>query len=113
MHELSLAASLIEQSEEVAREAGAKSIRSITVGVGELSGVEPEALEFCFSSVAEESMASQAALIIQRLPVKIKCQECQAECEVKEPIMICRNCGGTAIEILAGMDFLLLEVEVE
>lgn len=113
MHELSLAASLIEQCEEVAKKSNGKLVRSITVGVGELSGVEPEALEFCFAIVAEGSIAEKANLIIQRLPVKLSCRNCGLNSEVNVPIMLCGGCGGSDVEVISGMDFLLLEVEIE
>jgi hydrogenase nickel incorporation protein HypA/HybF len=65
MHEMAIAIALVEQAEKAAREQGAKSIPGITVVVGRLSGVDPDALRAVFDLAAEESLAAGARLDVE------------------------------------------------
>lgn len=65
MHEMAIALALIEQTEKVARERNAKSIPSITVVVGRLSGTDPDALRAVFELAAEETLAAGARLEVE------------------------------------------------
>ncbi|NEE49514.1 hydrogenase maturation nickel metallochaperone HypA, partial [Streptomyces sp. SID8455] len=55
MHELSIALAVVDQVDTALRERGAERVpvRSLTLRVGELSGVVPEALDFSFGVAAE------------------------------------------------------------
>ena len=48
MHELSIATAIIERADELARADGTDAVSAVTVRVGELSGVVPDALTFAF-----------------------------------------------------------------
>ena len=65
MHEMAIALALIEQTEKVARERNAKSIPSITVVVGRLSGTDPDAVRAVFELAAEETLAAGARLEVE------------------------------------------------
>ena len=63
MHEMAIAMALIDQVEQAAREQKAQAIASITVAVGRLSGVDPDALRAVFELAAEETLAAGAQLV--------------------------------------------------
>jgi hydrogenase nickel incorporation protein HypA/HybF len=65
MHELGMATALVEQVEEIARREGAARIVRIELVVGDLSGVDREALEFVFPFAAERTAAEGATLAIE------------------------------------------------
>ncbi|HXV21659.1 MAG TPA: hydrogenase maturation nickel metallochaperone HypA, partial [Desulfuromonadales bacterium] len=46
MHEVGITRSIVEIAERTAREQGAARVLSVTVAIGALSGVVPEAVEF-------------------------------------------------------------------
>ena len=68
MHELSMALALVEQVRNIARRESAACVRSVTVRVGSLSGVDPEALAFCFPLAAKDTPAETARLILLEEP---------------------------------------------
>src|SRR5271166_2592465 len=49
MHELSIASNIVEL---VAQAAAGRRVRRVTLEMGQLSGVSPDALAFCFPEVA-------------------------------------------------------------
>ena len=76
MHELSICQALIEQVEAVAREQDAVQVVQVRIGIGPLSGVEPQLLEQAFQLARAGSIAATASLLIDPLPVRVSCREC-------------------------------------
>ncbi|MDP2808991.1 MAG: hydrogenase maturation nickel metallochaperone HypA [Rhodocyclaceae bacterium] len=68
MHEISLAEEIVQTIEEAARREGFGRVRTVFLEIGRLSCVEPDALAFCFESVALGSVAEGARLEIAELP---------------------------------------------
>ena len=67
MHEMAIAMALIDQVEKEAREQKARSIAVISVAVGRLSGVDPDALRAVFELASEETLAAGAQLEVELL----------------------------------------------
>jgi hydrogenase nickel incorporation protein HypA/HybF len=78
MHELSLMVSVRDLALARAREHGAVAITAITLRVGQLSGVEPEALAFAFEVVMAGSIAAKARLRIDPVAALWSCVTCGA-----------------------------------
>jgi len=113
MHELSIAQALVEQAVDVALREGAAGIAAITVTVGDLSGVNPEALELAFPVAAENTPAAESRLIIETVPARARCRECGQESSPGFPFPVCEHCGSLDLEISAGQELLLRALELE
>ncbi len=81
MHELSVCQALIEQVERVARDNDALRVVSIVITVGPLSGVEPQLLEHAYPLAAAGTIAENASLVVETVPVTVRCRTCGAETE--------------------------------
>lgn len=90
MHELGIIQRVLEIAEEHATREGATAIREIGLRVGALGGVEPQALKFAFEASKVGTLAQQAVLNIQWLPLMAFCEECEVEFEVDSPYSIAR-----------------------
>ncbi len=112
MHELSIIANLYEIMEEKAREQGAKKITLVKLQVGILSGVVPDFLETAFEIFKKETMASDAALEIEKVPLKILCLKCETEKTSDELIFICTECGSNQIQTLDGTELILEKMDI-
>lgn len=113
MHELSIVASLFEILEEKAKEKKAKKIISIKLQVGALSGVVPEFLETAFDIYKKDTIAGQAKLRIEEVPLKVRCQRCGAETVKDDFVFICAKCGSRELETVSGTELLLEKIEME
>jgi hydrogenase nickel incorporation protein HypA/HybF len=113
MHELSIIASLFEILEEKANEQQAKKIILVKLKVGKLAGVVPEFLRTAFDMYKKGTIAEDALLEIEDVPLKIKCQKCQTETEREDFVFICPACGSTDLRTLAGTELLLEKIELE
>ncbi|MBA4388079.1 MAG: hydrogenase maturation nickel metallochaperone HypA [Verrucomicrobia bacterium] len=113
MHELSIAMALLQQLQDEARKEKAVRITSVTITVGTLSGVDPEALEFAFRMAAEDTISAQARLIIEKIPAAVQCKACGKRMKPKTRSAACRTCGSCDIEITAGRELMLKNMEIE
>ncbi len=112
MHELSIIANLYEIMEEKAKEQGAKKITLVKLQVGVLSGVVPDFLETAFDIFKNDTMASDAVLEIEKVPLKIHCQSCGSETISEELVFLCTECSSTQIKILDGTELILEKMDI-
>jgi hydrogenase nickel incorporation protein HypA/HybF len=113
VHELTLAQNIVCIVEENARAAGSRRVRSVHLRVGHLTGVIPESMRFCFEICARGTIAEGATLEIERVPVAIRCRDCDLESSAEDYQFQCTGCGGTNVEMIAGRELLVDEMEVE
>ena len=113
LHELGLTQSLIEIAEEHARRENATVITSVTMEIGALSGVMPEAVEFAFEACSQGTLADGATLHIHRIPALGRCQTCGKESAMESLLDGCTACDSFALDILKGQEMNLTELEVE
>ena len=113
MHELSIVASLFEILEEKAEEQKAKKVISVKVKVGALSGVVPEFLKTAFDVYKKDTIADEAELKIEEVPLKVKCQKCGAEIVKDDFVFLCEKCESRELKTLAGTELLLEKIEME
>lgn len=112
MHEYAIAQALVAQIEDIARENGAVVVRRVVIQVGKLRAVVPEILRWGFGVAAEKSVAAGADLVIEEVPIVIRCRACAAECELEDPVFICPSCNGTDVSQIAGDELILKSMEI-
>ena len=110
MHELGIAAAILEQAQG-ARE-GAGRLARVGVRVGALSGVDPDALRFGFDVLARDADPQGIALDVERVEHRRRCESC-GDFESPELLAACPRCGSTGTTLLAGDELVLAWVEVE
>jgi hydrogenase nickel incorporation protein HypA/HybF len=113
MHEVGITRSIVEIAERTAREQGAVRVLSVTVAIGTLSGVVPEAVDFCFEACTQETLLENARLIIERIPGKGKCLACDAEIPLDPFTFACPACDSFDLERLQGDELQFIEMEVD
>jgi hydrogenase nickel incorporation protein HypA/HybF len=113
MHELSIIASLFEIMEEKAAEKGSKKIISVRLQVGKLSGVVPEFLITAFDMYKKDTIAHDAKMEIEEVPLKIHCKSCGKTMTKDDFVFICLHCGMQDLTTLTGTELLLEKMELE
>jgi len=112
MHELSICRQTLKQVIEIAQDNNAYSVQSITLKIGPLSGVEASLLKQAFPFAAQQTLAENAQLIIEELPVRVKCAQCGAESEAKVNDLRCTLCASEQTQLLSGDEMLLVSIEL-
>ncbi|MFB3819845.1 MAG: hydrogenase maturation nickel metallochaperone HypA [Candidatus Methylomirabilales bacterium] len=112
MHEVSLMQDTLVLAVQHAKQAGAKQIHRLSMRIGDLSGVVPDALEFAFDVVARGTMAEGARLAIERVPLRCYCEGCGREFEPADYCCECPGCRRPSADIRAGREMELTSLEV-
>ena len=113
MHELAICQALMNQVESIAAERNARSVVSIVVGMGPLSGVEAQLLKHAYPVASAGTVAEGAELVIEDLPVRIKCTQCGNESDALPNKLVCKACGDWRTTLISGDELLLMRVELE
>lgn len=104
MHEVSLMKNLLSIVDRTAFGEGAGPVRVVHLKIGEMAGVNADALRFAFEVMAKDSVAADAVLEIERVPLSIRCTACGVEFRPGGFVFICTACGSSEIEILTGRE---------
>jgi hydrogenase nickel incorporation protein HypA/HybF len=112
MHEVSIITQTLEIALENADKQDATKIHRLTMRIGAISGVVPEALNFAFDIVTEGTIAQGAILEIEIIPVVCYCTHCQKEFEPSDLFYQCPKCNQLSNKIIAGREIELTSLEV-
>lgn len=110
MHELSLTRSMVELCLE---HATGRKVTSVTLEIGDLAGVEPKAMEFCFEACTAGTLLEGADLVIERIPAAATCSDCGAVFASSHWAAPCPECGSLAVNCSGGDELRVKELEVE
>lgn len=111
MHEYGLVRDLLAQIDETVREqAGRRAVRVIVCATG-VSGAEERVLREAFATFRAGTSASQAELLVDRMPSQVCCLDCGVVAIPADGW--CSLCGGGAVVPAGRRDFWLKSVEIE
>lgn len=113
MHEMSLVEGVRELIEAAAEREGFARVRSVRVEIGQLSGVEREAFEFCFDLAMCGSLVEGARLDIVATPGRGCCVACGREGALAVVYDPCEHCGAFPVAVVAGTEMRVIDLEVE
>ena len=114
MHEFSIVSSLLSIIEDYAAKHNAKAVSKVVVGIGRLSGVEPDLLKIAFDTFKEKTICENAELVMEIENLAIRCRDCGKETDMGEKLSRkCPNCGSLNTEIIRGQDLFLKSLEFE
>ncbi|WP_455387716.1 hydrogenase maturation nickel metallochaperone HypA/HybF [Petrachloros mirabilis] len=106
MHELSITRNIVAIVSERAN--GAKVVR-VTLEVGKLSAVIPDAIRFCFDVVAQGTVLEGARLEVIEVPGRGRCRVCGLEVELRQLVEHCA-CGSSDFERLTGEELTIKQM---
>jgi hydrogenase nickel incorporation protein HypA/HybF len=109
MHELAITCGIVDL---VAEAAQGRRVARVTVEIGRLSGVVPDAIAFCFPEVAKGTEAEAASLDICEIDAMARCDVCGAEFPTPSMLTAC-PCGSLRFRRLAGEELNVRSIELD
>lgn len=113
MHELGIADAICKTVTRIAGENGVEQLHSVTVEVGDLSGVVPYFLLDCWEAVTAGSALAGVRLLLHAVPATARCEDCGSVFVVDTASLRCPDCGGDKLTPLSGQDLTIAEIEAE
>ncbi len=111
MHELALSEGILDILTAQSRDARIGRVTRVVLEIGVLSGVEPEALRFCFDAVTRNSLADGAELHIESVGARGCCGACGREFPMAGFLEPCPHCAAYGVQPVAGMELRVREFE--
>jgi len=102
MHELSVTEGILKIALEEAEKHNAKKINNIRVKMWEMSGLLPDCINYYFAIVSKDSIAADAVLEVEKLPVKIHCNNCNNCSRIAVRSFRCPVCGSQDLKVVQG-----------
>ena len=113
MHELSIAHSILAIAEKAVPADTPGIISAVNLQIGELSGIETEALVFAFQAVRADTRLSGAELQIENVPGEAACQACGTVFHLPGFGEPCPTCHSYSLRITGGREMKVLSITVE
>jgi len=113
MHELGVVFYVVRDVKQVAEENDVKWVASVTLEIGEVSGIIHEYLIDCWNwARKKEPIMEEAEMKIETIPAVTYCEDCHGEYETVTYGKTCPLCGSEATYLKQGNEFLIKEIEV-
>ncbi|MDA8168786.1 MAG: hydrogenase maturation nickel metallochaperone HypA [Nitrospiraceae bacterium] len=113
MHEASIAQSIMDMALRQLEDSGYTKIDSVSIKVGQASGILTDSLMFAFEAMKHGSPLAGAALLVEEVPVGGTCGACGKGFTTGEKFIFnCPRCGSPDIEVRQGRELDFVEMEV-
>ncbi len=113
VHELGIAQSIVDSVRDEAAAHGGGRVTRIGLRIGELSGVNADALRFSFQISVQDTEFDRAELEIEEVPLTARCSSCHAEFRVVNFDTACPTCGSSDTRTTRGDELQIVFLEME
>lgn len=108
MHELGITRSVIAICVE---NSGGAAVKRVTLEIGKLSAILPDAVRFCFDICAKGTVVEGASLEIFVIQGEALCNACGGTVALSDLVGRC-SCGSNDLQIIAGEELKVKEMEI-
>ena len=112
MHELSLAAGILQMVEQAAARENFRRVSRLHLEEGALAGVEPQALRFALGALAPGTCLEGAEIAIAQPAGTARCGGCDCDVEISSRLDPCPRCGSTRLRATGGTQLRVLDLVV-
>ena len=112
LHEATLAENILNIALEAARQKHAAKVFKVGLTLGDMAGVEVEALTLSFDVLKKDTSAEDAELVIKRVPISATCNKCGKTFRLERYNFFCPDCDGVLI-LQSGRELLVDFVDCE
>ncbi|MBE0478782.1 hydrogenase maturation nickel metallochaperone HypA [Candidatus Aerophobetes bacterium] len=123
MHDFSISRQIASEVIKRANEKKASQVLEIKLKIGELTHLNPEQISFWLKELFKDTLAEQANIKIEKVPVSLQCKKCsyQGKIEIEEkfyypPLLnfiFCPHCKSEKIKIKSGDECLLERIKIK
>ena len=109
---MAIAEGILNIAFDYAKQNLASKITKITLKIGEMSGIELEALNMSFDVLTKDTIAEGAELIVNRIPIIGQCNKCGKEFHIEQYNFFCPECDGILI-LKSGRELQVESLDIE
>ena len=113
MHEISIAEDLSAIVLETAKREKLSRVAKVNISFGVLVQIVPDIFTFAFNEAVRNTIAQDAEVNIEIVPVKMICKKCGNNFEITENRFVCNNCSSSDLQIIHGKELFVNSIEGE
>lgn len=114
MHEMGIILHLAKTLDQVAEENHLSKIGSVTIEIGEVSGIVTELFEDAWNYFSKKHpVLTDSVLRIETIPAVTHCERCGQNYETVTHGRICPYCGSGETWLIRGNECIIKEIEAE
>lgn len=111
MHELGIVFNIIDSVEGVAAANGLSRVSSVTLELGEVSGIVPAYLTDCWNwACKKKPLMEGCELVLETVPALTYCEDCGQTYGTVEHGKICPHCGSGNTYLVQGQETVIKEI---
>lgn len=108
MHELGITRNIVAIVDERAR---GRDVKRVTLEIGQLTAIVPDAIRYCFDVCAKGTSLENAELQIEEISGRGECELCGKEVPMGLFARRC-DCGSAQLHCIAGEELKIKEMEI-
>jgi hydrogenase nickel incorporation protein HypA/HybF len=108
VHELSMCEAI---ADTVVRRAAGRQVLTVTVRIGYLRQVVPDAMAFAWEMLTAGTALEGTALEIEHIAATVACERCGAITTLEAPVLVCASCGDRAVTLQSGDELMIVSLE--
>ncbi len=113
MHEMGIAEQLVKIAmDAIPDDIENPRIEILNLRIGKLAAVVEHSLTFCIEIITKDTPMEGVKLVIEQVPVRIRCLTCQKEWETDAPMFKCPDCGDGEVKMLTGREIEISSMEL-
>ena len=114
MHELSIAASIVDAVTESAAAYKGARVKEVRLRVGALASVVEDSLQFCWEITTEGTPLEGAKLVVKMVPVVMHCAACGKDGELASlQSFRCPHCDEPCSDLRQGRELEIDSIEID
>lgn len=113
MHELAIAQAIVDRARTASERNGGGRVLKIGLRIGEISGVEPDALSFGIEVLCKGTALEGLALEVEQPRRRLRCTACATEFVPDGFAVACPACGSPSSDCIAGQELDVTFIELE
>ena len=112
MHELGIVFHIIKSGEEIGAQNELTKVSSVTLELGEVSGIVPEYLTDCWKwAAAKSELLAGSELRVEQVDAVTYCEDCGKTYPTVQYAKICPHCGSDKTYLVTGNEVSIKEIE--
>lgn len=114
MHEVGIVSGILRTCTDTARKSGATRVIAVTIRIGEMCEVVPEAMDFAWETLrGEDPLTADAELKVEHVGCRSVCVSCGAEFDHDRFHCRCPECGSGQTLTVSGREMDIVSIEIE
>lgn len=115
MHEMAYCTEVVDTVIAEATRVNAVSVDRVDIMIGEVRDIVVDLFDGFFHYLAKDTIADNAVVSYQRVPVTVTCRCCGLQYPVNvrnKQAFACPSCGKTEYDVTTGMEFEIVSIDV-